>query len=103
MRNDGEAVFGDELPFGTVIELTEAAPAAISGGEWTAAEFDQSSITIGDETTVAVTLTNTFDADPTSGALPRTGMEPWVLIAAPIGAALIALGVVLAVRRRRVS
>lgn len=85
--------------------LSEAAPAAISGGEWTASKFDQPTFTIGDETTLAVTLTNTFIQDPTTGGntLPSTGLEPWVLAAAPMGAALIALGVVLYLRRRHMS
>lgn len=61
--NNGETVTSDPLPYGTQVEVTEATPVNTPGGTWTGATFDQSTFTIGDETTLAVTLTNAIERD----------------------------------------
>ncbi len=109
--NNGEAVTSDPLPYNTKVTLSEVTPADVEGGEWTASTFDHDSFTIGDETTFAITLTNTFEKDPASesgsgsgsGQLPQTGMGPWILPLGAVGIGLVALGVVLYLRRRQLS
>ena len=95
----GETVTSPQLPYGAVVTLTEAAPAAVSGATWGEAEFSANSVRIGDGTTIAVTLTNTL-TDP---ALASTGGELGPLIV-PVALALVAAGVLVSVhaaRRRR--
>src|SRR5699024_6353889 len=103
VRADGTVATSSALPYGAELTLTEAAPVSIEGGEWTNHEFSTDTVTIGESTTVEVTLTNSIDAEEVPNdpgqpgspggdgdPLPRTGMSPWgVLIA---GLALIALG-----------
>lgn len=63
VQADGSVTTSTDLPYGTEVTLSEATPPAIAGGTWTNAIFDQQSFTIGDETTFAVELTNTIEAD----------------------------------------
>ncbi|SMY12994.1 hypothetical protein BJEO58_02602, partial [Brevibacterium jeotgali] len=124
VKADGTAATSSALPYGAELTLTEAAPASVEGGEWTGHAFSADTVTIGESTTVEVTLTNTIDADEVPPAepgddggqdkpgdegapdggdpLPRTGMSPWSAVGA--GLALIALGTgvyLYTVRRRR--
>src|SRR5699024_7282574 len=111
------AVTSDALPYGAELTLTEQAPAAVEGGTWTGHEFSTDSVTIGDGTTVEVTLTNTIDADEPADAgaeeegtdddgkggdgkdMPRTGAS--VIGALLAGTVLLALGVLLSARTMR--
>jgi hypothetical protein len=74
--------------------------ATVGGARWSAPSFSPDTVTIGDETVTAVTLTNTLTADPAPG-LAATGSDP----AAGLGPALLLLAaggaVVLIGRRRR--
>lgn len=70
--NDGTAVTSSDLPYGTEVTLSEATPPAIAGGTWTAAEFDHSTFTIGDQTTFAVALTNTIERDLGSFSIEKS-------------------------------
>lgn len=115
VRADGTIATSSALPYGAELTLTEAAPVSVEGGEWTDHEFSTDTVTIGESTTVEVTLTNSIDADEGpnesgepdnpgegGGLLPRTGMSPWGVLGA--GLALIALGVgvyLYTVRRKR--
>ena len=122
VKADGTAVTSDALPYGAELTLTEQAPAAVEGGTWTGHEFSTDSVTIGDGTTVEVTLTNTIDADEPADAgaeedgtdddgkggdgkcgdgkdMPRTGAS--VIGALLAGTVLLALGVLLIARTMR--
>lgn len=104
VRNDGRAVTSGTLPYGTKVTLTEADPAPVQGGTWTGAAFDSRTFTIGDESTHEVVLTNTFTANPSPAGLPRTGMQPWVLLLAPVALGLVVIGaVIIRAHRRRVG
>ncbi|MFF8818063.1 DUF5979 domain-containing protein [Leucobacter sp. NPDC015123] len=70
--NNGSAVTSTSLPYGTEVTLTEATPPAIAGGTWTDAAFDHTNFTIGDETTLAVKLTNTIERDLGSFSVTKT-------------------------------
>jgi len=50
------------LPVGAEVTFTEATPPALAGVTWGTATFSPSTVTIGDGTTVDVTLTNTYTA-----------------------------------------
>ncbi|WP_286957151.1 DUF5979 domain-containing protein [Brevibacterium sp. UBA7493] len=63
VRADGTVVTSDALPFGAEVTLAEVAPVAIEGGTWSGHEFSKDTFSIGDRTTVEVTLTNTIEAD----------------------------------------
>ncbi|MGO1958881.1 MAG: DUF5979 domain-containing protein [Canibacter sp.] len=63
VANDGQAVVSDSLPYGTEVTLDEAAPTAVAGGTWLGYEFDNPTLTIGDETTFEVVLTNEIERD----------------------------------------
>ncbi|AZL04592.1 DUF5979 domain-containing protein [Brevibacterium aurantiacum] len=116
VRADGTVATSGALPYGAELALKEAAPASVEGGEWTDHEFSTDTVTIGESTTVEVTLTNSIEADEVTdpgkpgesdeagdpgkpggpenpgdgGPLPRTGMSPWGALVA--GLVLIALG-----------
>lgn len=93
-------VSSPRLPYGAVVSLAEDAPETVKGATWSAPEFSRSTVTIGDDTTVAVTLTNTLITDP-SPSLASTGSTvlPWVAVP---GFLLILGGLlVLMLRRRR--
>lgn len=114
VKADGTVATSDALPYGAELTLKEAAPVAIEGGEWTDHEFSENTVTVGENNTVEVTLTNSIEADEKpdvpgkpgdpgdpadpgdpgkpgdDGPLPRTGMSPWGALGA--GLALIALG-----------
>lgn len=72
VRADGEAVIADPLPYGTEVTLSEATPADIPGGTWLRHEFDRPSFTIGDGTTLEVTLTNEIERDLGGFAVTKT-------------------------------
>ena len=72
VRADGMVTTSSALPYGAELKLTEAAPTSVEGGEWTGHEFSTDSVTIGESTTVEVTLTNTIDADE----VPEVPAEP---------------------------
>lgn len=72
MLNDGNAVVSEDLPYGTEVTLSETAAPEIAGATWTGATFDQSTFTIGDETTLGVTLTNTIERDLGSFSIDKT-------------------------------
>lgn len=63
IRGDGVAVGSGPLPFGAVVTLAERDPAAVLGGTWNGHRFSTESVTIGDGTTVAVSLTNEITRD----------------------------------------
>ncbi|WP_375001236.1 DUF5979 domain-containing protein [Aeromicrobium sp. CTD01-1L150] len=71
VHHDGQAVTSDPLPYGTEVTLTESTPSDVPGGTWLGHEFDQESFTIGDKTTLAVTLTNTIERDLGGFALTK--------------------------------
>lgn len=87
VRNDGTAVTSEPLPYGTTVTLSEQAPAPIAGGTWKGSSFDRSTFTIGDKTTLAVTLTNTIERDP---VVPAVGSFSVVKSLAGSGADLVA-------------
>lgn len=60
---DGTAVSSGPLPYGATVTLKETAVPVVPGGTWTGHRFDPETITIGDGTTVKVTLTNTIEKD----------------------------------------
>ncbi|MFF2496532.1 DUF5979 domain-containing protein [Agromyces sp. NPDC058064] len=61
---DGTVATSGPLPYGAVLRLSEAPPAPVVGGTWTGTgTFSPETVTIGDGTTVAVTLTNTITRD----------------------------------------
>jgi len=114
---DGEAVSSGPLPYGAEVHLSEANPIDTEGATWAGYEFSPSTVTIGDGTTVEVTLTNTIDADEPADAgaeedgtdddgkggdgkdMPRTGAS--VIGALLAGTVLLALGVLLSARTMR--
>ena len=100
---DGEWVQSDPLPYGAEVTLEEVTPAAVSGGVWESQKFSTSIFTVGDDTVVDITLTNTItkDIEPgqptTKPGLATTGGAPllaWslsalLLLAAGAGALLL--------------
>lgn len=57
----GETVKGpQDLPVGTTVTFKEQTPPDVSGGTWTAARIDPSTLTIGAGTDPTVTVTNRF-------------------------------------------
>lgn len=72
VANDGTVADGPDLPYGTEVTLTEQAPPDIAGGTWTGSSFDPATFTIGDETTLAVTLTNTIERDLGSFSITKS-------------------------------
>lgn len=64
VRADGQAVSSGPLPYGAVLRLTELAPAPVVGATWAEGYvFSPDTVTIGDGTTVEVSLTNTITRD----------------------------------------
>lgn len=64
VRADGQAVASGPLPYGAVLRLTELEPAPVVGATWAeGAVFSPETVTIGDGTTVEVSLTNTITRD----------------------------------------
>lgn len=112
---DGTAAVVDALPYGAVVTLTETAPAAIDGATWAGATFSTDTVTIGNGTTVAVTLTNTVTADAVdpvdqvdpadqdpSDELAVTGVTAETFALIPVGMLLMLVGsAVLYASRRR--
>lgn len=69
---DGTVATSGPLPYGAVLRLSEAPPAPVVGGTWTGTGvFSPETVTIGDGTTVAVTLTNTITRDVGSFSLQK--------------------------------
>ncbi|GAB2547483.1 DUF5979 domain-containing protein [Leucobacter ruminantium] len=60
---DGSWASSGALPFGAEVTLAELDPAPVPGGTWQGHAFDPETFTIGDGTTVEVTLTNTISRD----------------------------------------
>ncbi len=61
---DGRAVASGPLPYGAVLRLTELEPAPVVGATWAEGYvFSPDTVTIGDGTTVEVSLTNTITRD----------------------------------------
>ena len=59
VKNDGVAVASSPLPAGTVVTLSEVAPTAVPNGTWQTPTFTPgNTLTIGANTTTAITLTN---------------------------------------------
>src|SRR5690606_13186173 len=57
-----------DIPTGATCTVTETTPADPAGGSWTVPDISPATFTIGDGTTVTVTVTNTLVADnPTFG------------------------------------
>lgn len=123
VQADGTAVESEDIPVGAVVSLAEDAPAAVRGTKWEEEKFSQSEVTIGDDETVSVTLTNTINEiivddkekkdekpkppviehAPTTPGLPVTGGVGTGLLA---GAALVLLAgaaLFFVVRRRRAT
>lgn len=62
--SDGQTVTSGPLPYGAVLSLTELEPAPVVGATWQEGyTFSPDTVTIGDGTTVAVTLTNSITRD----------------------------------------
>lgn len=125
VKADGQAVTSVPIPFGAKVTLEEAEPAAVEGGDWKDAKFSQDEVTIGDETTVAVTLTNTIDKTPKTpptqptnptqptqpaqpgqpgqpgGHLPQTGATVTAALAAGLSLLLLGAAAVMIARKRR--
>ena len=79
VKADGTAVTSDQLPTGAVLTLTETAPTAVEGATWGEAKFSENTVTIGDGTTVEITLTNTITRDevvPSPTPTPTPTVEP---------------------------
>lgn len=100
VRADGEAVTSEPIPFGAVVTLTEAAPAAVDGAHWTDAEFSDGTVVIGDGTVVEVVLTNTLEL-PAATRIASTGVEGLVPALAAGALAMLAGAVLFVVARRR--
>lgn len=100
VKADGEAVSSEPLPYGAVVTLTEAAPAAVEGASWTGAKFSESTVVIGDGTVVEVVLTNTLEL-PAADRIASTGVEGLVPALAGGALALLAGAVLFVVARRR--
>lgn len=75
VKADGVVVESPELPMGAEVTLTEADPDAIKGTVWRDATFSDDTVTIGDGTVVAITLTNTIDEVPPPET-PATPEQP---------------------------
>lgn len=73
---DGVAVTSPEVPAGAVVTLTEVTPGAISGATWGTPTFAPTTVTIGADETVAVTLTNEITATPPTSTTPPTPTTP---------------------------
>lgn len=76
VRADGEVVTSEPLPYGAVVTFVESEPDAIDGAVWTEAAFSASTVTIGADTVVAVTLTNTIETVPLGETTPPSGTTP---------------------------
>lgn len=76
VRADGEVVTSEPLPYGAVVTFVESEPGAIDGAVWTEAAFSASTVTIGADTVVAVTLTNTIETVPPGETTPPGGTTP---------------------------
>ncbi|MFF2271832.1 DUF5979 domain-containing protein [Agromyces sp. NPDC058136] len=100
VKADGKAVSSDPLPYGAVVTLTEAAPAAVEGASWTHAQFSESTVVIGDGTVVEVLLTNTLEL-PAADRIASTGVEGLVPALAAGALAMLAGAVLFVVARRR--
>ncbi|MFF2275845.1 DUF5979 domain-containing protein [Agromyces sp. NPDC058126] len=69
---DGSVATSGPLPYGAVLRLSEAEPAPVVGGTWTGlGGFSPETVTIGDGTTVVVTVTNTITRDVGSFTLQK--------------------------------
>ncbi|MCW3492792.1 DUF5979 domain-containing protein [Microbacterium sp. SSM24] len=94
---DGTVVESDPLPVGAILTLAEVAPEFITGAVWGTPRLSTSTVTIGRDTQVEVTLTNPITATPpvvkTEGqpTLANTGLGMPV---APFAALAVLLGVV---------
>jgi len=64
VRADGTPAVSGPLPYGAVLRLSERTPAPVLGGTWSpVSSFSPDTVTIGDGTTAAVTLTNAITRD----------------------------------------
>jgi hypothetical protein len=112
---DGSTAELGELPAGTVVTLSEAEPAAVDGVTWRAPVFagkgvdvqpdGTARVTIGDGTTVSVTVTNRAELAPGASA-PRAGLAvtgTGLATAAVLASLLVAAGVAVVILRRRAA
>lgn len=81
VQANGPIVTSPELPYGAVVTLAEDTPETIKGTGWANPYFSQSEVTIGDGTTVEVTLTNIItyveeQIPPTEPRQPNTPGAP---------------------------
>ena len=103
---DGTTVISEPLPYGAVVSLSEADPAAVKNGKWTGSSFDADSVTIGEGTVVNVILTNTIDdvtpstSHPTASGLAMTGTESGAGLLAGLALLLLFAGGALVTRAR---
>lgn len=95
------AVYGN-LPTGAACELTEPSPGGAATTTITPNAGDESVgvATVGDGTTIDLTVTNTFDP-AAAGGLPDTGSDLWPILL--LGAGLLGAGLILRDRSRRRS
>ncbi|WP_157502267.1 DUF5979 domain-containing protein [Leucobacter celer] len=63
---NGEVVSSESLPVGAVLTLSEQTPEAVPGATWAEPELSTTTLTIGEDETVAVTVTNTLMLDRAS-------------------------------------
>ncbi|GAA1790288.1 DUF5979 domain-containing protein [Agromyces lapidis] len=81
---DGSVATSGPLPYGAVLRLSEAEPAPVVGGTWTGlGGFSPETVTIGDGTTVAVTVTNTISRDVGAFSLQKRVEGSGAHLAAP--------------------
>lgn len=73
VRADDTVATCSVLPFGAELTLKEVAPDSVAGGDWTDHELSVDTVTIGEYSTVEVTLTNLIDADRVSGCAGDPG------------------------------
>lgn len=103
LKADGSKTVSGPLPLGAVLTLEELAPVEVEGGAWQTPKLSATTVTIGSDETVHVTVTNTIVAHPPTPPLTNTGGEDPATLGAAGAALLLAGGLILVlhVRRRR--
>lgn len=104
LKADGSKSVSGPLPLGAVLALEELAPVEVEGGAWQTPKLSATTVTIGSDETVHVTVTNTIVAHPSTPPLTNTGGEDPAVLGAAGAALLLAGGLILALhlsRRRR--
>jgi uncharacterized repeat protein (TIGR01451 family)/LPXTG-motif cell wall-anchored protein len=71
VKNDGVAVSSGQLPVGAVVTFSEDAPASVPNATWGTPSFSPSSVTVGADQRVAVTLTNPITRDTGSFSVSK--------------------------------